>query len=103
MQKVIYKYPIPFEDIFSLDLPEGARILSFGTQYETLQIWVLIDRYTLDPETKKRQFALIGTGRRLPDLVSPETHFDYIGTTTMAQGDLVWHLFEIVEQGGDVQ
>lgn len=95
MQQVIYKYHLPLRDTFSLKLPKGARILHFGNQYETPTLWVLIDRYTLNDEEEEHLFILIGTGHPLPRTT---VNLRYIGTTLMAGGNLIWHLFEIVKE-----
>lgn len=39
----IYKYPIPIEDKFTLDLPIGARILCIQMQREEPQLWTIVD------------------------------------------------------------
>ncbi len=57
--KTIYKYQIPTSLEFSLDLPDGYRILSVGIQDEEPVIWALIDT---DNTIKKEYFKLILTG-----------------------------------------
>ena len=82
----VYKYEVPVTSVFMLYLPRGAKILSFQTQREKPTIWALVDE-TVD-DTEQRAFFLVGTGHPVPDDLT------YIGTTLMAGGDLVWHLFE---------
>ena len=59
MTKTIYKYPVVLDDIFVLNLPKNAQILTVQTQYEKPYLWVL-----LDPNAPKveRAFRLAGTG-----------------------------------------
>lgn len=85
--RTIYKYEIPVDDRFTLELPNFAEILAFGQQGGTPMIWALVD-----PELTKlrRTFVLVGTGNPVPDDVIAE---NYIGTTQT--GPFVWHLFEL--------
>ena len=85
----IYKYIIPIEDHFTLELPKDAKILTVQTQRGTPQLWAMVDSET---EKEKRYFRLAGTGHPL-SLVN--AHFIYIGTFQMGNGVLVFHLFEI--------
>ena len=88
----LYKYPIPVEDEFALDLPIGAQILCVQAQREEPQIWAIVD-----PEQLKqsRRFALLGTGHpidaALADLGKTS---QYRGTFQLREGTLVFHLFE---------
>lgn len=90
----VYKYPVPIVDVFALDLPRGAQILSFHTQDEQPTIWALVDDTLPDQDVERRQFELVGTGHPLP---TPPDEFSltFIGTVLMAGGALVWHLFEM--------
>ena len=85
--KRIYKYPVPITDKFTLELPIDADILAFQTQGDTPCIWALID-----PEVAEEtvNFRLFGTAHTIEDADTLE----YIGTTQMAGGALVWHLFK---------
>lgn len=85
--KTIYKYSIPIETFFSLNLPSGAKILSFQTQMGVPVIWAIVD-----PENKMevRHFYIRGTGH--PDHSGEMDDDIYIGT--IQTGGLVWHLFE---------
>ena len=86
----VYKYEVPVTSIFMLYLPTGAKILNFQTQREEPTIWALVDETLPEEDTEQRTFFLVGTGHDVPDL----SDLIYIGTTLMAGGDLVWHLFE---------
>ncbi|MBA7614272.1 hypothetical protein ES703_21535 [subsurface metagenome] len=87
----IYKYPIPIEDHFTLELPKDARILTVQIQRGTPQLWAVVD-----PEAEKeiRHFRLSGTGHPLggSDFLKMS---NYIGTFQIENGALVFHLFEI--------
>ena len=83
----IYRFDVPILDDFTLGLPEFAKVLCVGERGGTGHMWVM-----LDPEQKKvtRKFRVIGTGHPIPD--APD--LSYIGTFFMANGRLVWHVFE---------
>lgn len=87
----VFKYEVPITDNFTIGLPFRARIIAFQLQHENPFIWALIDdqEKTIIP----RYFRLCGTGH---DIESHTTHLEYLGTIQMLQGDLIWHLFEIV-------
>jgi hypothetical protein len=87
----VYKYQVPIADMFSLDLPKGAKILSFHfAQHEQPNIWALVDE--TQEATERRDFFLAGTGHPVPN--APDLDLTFIGTALMAGGALVWHLFE---------
>jgi hypothetical protein len=86
----IFKYPVPIDDVFSLNLPEGAKILSFQAQGERPTIWVLVNP---DAPPTRRQFRLAGTGHPISDY---EDELQFVGTCQMKGGSLVWHLFELI-------
>ena len=87
----VYKYQVPLTEMFSLDLPVGAKILSFHCQREEPNIWALIDEEI--ELTEPRDFFLAGIGHDVPD--EPDLLLTFIGTALMAGGDLVWPLFEV--------
>ena len=83
----VFKYPVPVNDYFFLDIPRGAKILTVQVQNGEPQIWALVN-----PENpiKTRNFCLAGTG----DSIN-ERNLIHIGTFQIRS--LVWHLFEIKE------
>ena len=88
----VYKYKIPILDTFELDLPKDTRVLSFQCQKEDFCIWALVN--TLDVELETRKFRLCGTGH---DIYEWEKRLIFIGTAQKFGGELVFHLFEIIE------
>lgn len=90
----IYKYSIPIEDEFTLDLPDGARILCVQTQHDAPQLWAVVD-----PEAQRitRRFAIRGTGHPVDEaLADIGMSSTYRGTFQLRNGSLVFHLFERV-------
>ncbi len=83
----IWKYPIPIEDSFEIEMPQGARVLSVDTQDGKPYIWVLVN--TSSPKGL-RPFRLLGTGHPSDDVGTSR----FVGTFQMRNGDLVYHLFD---------
>lgn len=82
---VIYKYPFPIGDRFTLALPKGFQILSVQVQNGTPCIWALVK--TESPEEIVR-FRVFGTGH---DITNVKTCI-HVGTIQM--GSYVWHVFQ---------
>lgn len=83
----IFKYPVEVTDVFTMDLPKGAVVLSVQCQGEAPQLWARVDPSApLEPRT----FRVFGTGHPVADDLSLE----FVGTFQMLGGSLVFHLFE---------
>lgn len=89
----MWKFEIPLEDDFELEMPGGAIPLSVGVQRNTPMIWAAVDSATREKERHK--FHLRGTGQPLPNLNVSR----FIGTFQLWDGRLVYHLFD----GGPVK
>lgn len=93
--KQVWKYEIPMEDKFQLDIPFGSQFLSVAMQGEECCLWVLVN-----PKLHKvsYEFRLAGTGHPIEEIsVCANRH---IGTVLMRNDALVFHLFllRIVEE-----
>ena len=86
----VYKYSVPVEDYFGLDLPQGSKILTVQVQYGEPQIWALVNAQTQVVET--RQFRVAGTGHPIEE---SEDELTYIGTFQLSGGGFIGHLFEV--------
>ena len=84
----IYKYPVPVEDSFTLDLPEGFRVLAIQEQHGAPQLWAMVDA---DGKKQPEQFALRGTGHNCDGLGFAE----HVGTFQLSSGALVFHVFHL--------
>lgn len=85
----IWKYGIPIEDEFTINLPIGSHTLCVQNQYNAPNIWVRVpDKVSIGYE--KRSFFIFGTGHPIDDSIPMR----YIGTFQQFEGQLVWHLFE---------
>ena len=97
--KTIYKYEIPLQKRFILQLPENAKVLTVQTlmveveglydKHERPFIWAIID--TEEP-LLGREFSMVGTGH---DLEYYATQEEYIGTFQIKKYDFVFHVFGI--------
>ena len=86
--RTIWKYQIPIKDHFELELPQGAEILTIQMQYGEPQLWALVNPTA---QLEFRLFRLSGTGHPIT-----YSYLDYIGTVQQAEGQLIWHIFEIL-------
>jgi len=91
MTKTIFKYPVVVADTFVLNLPKGAETLTVQIQHKEPQLWVL-----LDPNAPKEErfFRLAGTGH--PITYDMGREYKYINSFQLDNGNLVFHLFEIL-------
>ncbi len=85
----VFKYTIPMENYFSLNLPLGAKILTVQEQHGKPQLWAFVKQ---GERNEKRNFCLAGTGHPIEE--NPAT-LNYIGTFQSAGGGFIGHVFEI--------
>ena len=91
--RVIWKYLIPVQDRFTLEIPGAFKDVQFlcvqpqGTALNPC-LWVLVD-----PNGPKGSwlFAVRGTGHEFTELDEPTG--TYVGTFQLADGKFVGHLF----------
>lgn len=81
----IWKYPVYVDDLFELEMPVGAAILTIQLQDRHPCLWALVD--TSAP-VERRKLAVRGTGLAI------EANLRYIGT--FQQPPFVWHLHEVM-------
>lgn len=91
--QVIYKYEVIIKDIFTLDIPLGARVLSLQVQRGKPYMWIQVNSDVLVVET--RVFWVLGTGHPFPDEVS----LYFLGTFQIHSGNSVFHVFEQIGDG----
>ncbi len=87
--RTVYKYPLPFEAHFRLELPLGAKVLHVDVQLGKPQLWALVDPHS---PLAWRYFRVAGTGH---EIVQEPSRLDYVGTFQLHDGQLVFHLFEV--------
>ena len=86
----IWKYPIPLQDEFTIQMPDGAQILYVQAQNNMAYMWarVLTEQSVVD-----RNFRLRGTGHFI------DLDCIHIGSFMLYGGDFVFHLFEVLPGG----
>ncbi len=82
----IWKIELKPNDIQTVEMPAGARILHCREQDDVPCIWFLCDPDVL---TQPRRFRMYGTGHE------EEVFGQYLGTCMLRDGRLVVHVFEI--------
>ncbi len=90
----IWKYEIPIEEHFSIDVQKHSIFLSVQCQKGVPTIWCLVNT---DREVVKREFRLYGTGHDLIEKnhdAIKNIYWEFVGTFQMFDGDLVYHLFK---------
>lgn len=87
--KTIWKYTVHWDE-FTLEMQRGAQVLSVQVQDGVPRMWAIVDP---GAATETRHFRLVGTGHTIND--TEELRF--IGTFQIHGGELVFHLFERVE------
>lgn len=91
----IWKYELPKDTNFVLNMPKCCQILHLAKQGDTPCIWVEIpneDFYQSGKvEFEEREFVIIGTGWEFGSREIGNAGM-YVGT--WLSGPFVWHLFE---------
>lgn len=83
--QTIWKYPLKLVDRQTIEMPQGARILTAQYQEKVLCVWAEVDTIK---HREKREILIQGTGPPLNSVFANR----YIGTV---QDDLfVWHVYE---------
>lgn len=85
----IWKTKLEITDKQTIQLPQGAEILSVQTQNEIPCLWALVDRHQF---TEPRIIEIFGTGQDIHEDMGVERK--YIGTFQTNEGSFVGHVFE---------
>jgi hypothetical protein len=96
-----YTVPVPYgadhrQDMFSFDMPQGARVLTCQVQRGYICLWALGD---VKAEKEKRDFMIVGTGHRILATMSFATNtpnLNHVGTVQLADGEPIFHIFEMI-------
>lgn len=83
----IFKYTLEITSDQTVQMPQGAWILSVANQGGNLCLWAMVD---IDCNLHPRHIEVIGTGHRVVQDMGVERTF--IGTVLINQ--FVWHVFE---------
>ncbi len=85
--KTIHKQHLEITGSQKIKLPIGSKILSVGNQNEKLCIWYAC---STEGDIIEKNIVIFGTGHQ----IWPSFDGKFIGTVIMANGQLVWHVFE---------
>lgn len=85
----VFKYTIPLDDHFTIDLPQGARVLSVDVQRDEPQLWALVDP---ERETEQRTFRFAWPGHPISEIAE---QLSFVSTFQMHRGSLIFHIFEV--------
>jgi hypothetical protein len=90
----IHKQILLAQQFQNIEVPSRSKILSVNMQAGKIAIWYICEIPSI-PMIKK--IMILGTGHTMPSEVTPESA-QYIGTIMTADDELVFHVFEVVEQ-----
>ena len=71
-----------------VEIPSGGELVKVDIQKNSISLWGVVNPLVSAIE---RRFQLMGTGH---DIVE---NSNYVDSFYMADGSLVWHLFELLE------
>jgi hypothetical protein len=83
-----WKFPIPIEDDFVIEIPRGSIPLSVDLTADGPMVWAAVSSRTKQKE--RHRFHLRGTGHPLPNLMA----YRFVGTFQIPRLGLVYHLFD---------
>ena len=86
----IWKYPLEIRDEQSIKMPGTSAILAVQVQNGTPCLWVMVDPRN---PGRFRKIAIYGTGHEMS-----QSPYNYIGTFQVANGSLVFHVFDLGER-----
>jgi hypothetical protein len=97
-QNAVYKYNIGdallADGVSTIEMPEGAQVLSAGLQYSQLNVWALVRVAEEGQEpvmTEQRTFTVRGTGHPIS---SDVRKLKFVGTAMANDGVYVFHVWE---------
>ena len=86
MTAAVWKFVIPVEDEFTIQMPRAAELLFVAAQGDEPCLWA---RVVPERDRETRQFRLRGTGHPV------DMDCEHVGSFMLRGGALVFHLFEV--------
>jgi hypothetical protein len=86
----VWKFVLLLDDEVVVEMPYGAKLLHVASQFgdpAVVTLWALV-KPTARPA--HRRIFIRGTGHS----ISAEESRDYVGTVIVADGRIVWHVFD---------
>ncbi len=77
--------------VVCIKMPESAKVLHVAAQGSSMFLWAMVDT---NRPMQERKFEVYSTGHAM--LVGRPTRLKHLGTTMLAGGSLVFHVFERV-------
>ena len=87
--KTVWKYTVPTDGTFGMNMPAGAEVLSVHVQNGVVNMWVEVDP---DVGSILKRFRVCGTGHDMP----ADEPRRFVGSYLLHGATEVYHLFEIV-------
>lgn len=87
MNQTIWKYNVKIDDVQTVAMPEGAKLLSVQVQHNLVTIWAMVDPRNLNVN---RIIQMAGTGHDMSERIMG----DFLGTFQIESGALVFHVFD---------
>ncbi len=88
----VWKYPVPPEAKFTLNVPKGARFLCAQAQNGEPQMWFAVDT---EAETEEQQFFIGTTGNpNISEILDPSKS-THLGSVLLNHETLVFHIFKV--------
>ena len=85
--RTIHKFELEILGCQTIEIAGLVRIISALNQREKLVIYAEV----YPPGAKRKvEFAIIGTGHRMPD----EANWAFVNSVSMSDGDLIWHIYQ---------
>lgn len=87
----VYKYPCLHSEMFNIEMPVGAKILTVQHQKEKPVMWALVNPDEINKTM--RSFLWIHTGE---PVALDYDELIYVDTLQSLGGNLIFHLFEVI-------
>lgn len=100
MKVKVWKYSVPLnklDDTVWFEMPACARILSVINQNETLAIYADVGHIPDSAPTRRRLFAVVGTGHDRTLTPAGPVAEEFVGTVQFHGGKLVFHVWDLGE------
>ncbi len=86
---VIWHYDVPISECVDLTLPVGAIIFDLELFDNSIKLFVLCDE---DAPPESRELLILSHGTYMPSV-----KVEYLGTVSLLDGNLIYHVFENLE------
>ncbi len=83
---VIWHFDVPISECVSLSLPHGAIIFDLTLYENSIRLYVSCDE---DAPAQDRELFVLTDGTYIPS-----QQVEYLGTVSLLDGNLVYHIFE---------